>query len=519
MHPLTRRSFVAAGAAIPLSLWIEQSAAAPTKPEHVRHDARSAKGKAMLKIYADAVGKMKAAHSSDPTSWVFQWYTHWVQGAQQPYAAALKAKNDAIAQIFPGNQPNPNRDLAGEMWSNCEAHGLGFDPNGEGMAGFPPQVEDYFLPWHRLFVLHFEQIIRAVSGKTEFTLPYWNYSTADRTIRGVIPPEFTKQNDPLFGPLYVENRNPGVNQGESIEKVAEDMGITNALDLDALLQQVYSFTSQTVQGFDQTLDFGLHGNVHVAVGSDSNMGSIPSAANDPVFWMHHCNIDRLWASWNAGGRINPSMNQQFIFADGNGKRVVTNISEVLDLAKLDYTYDHLERVSGATQSLEAAFVRRRGEKVRASAARISLSQSAVHTPLALAPGVPGEAARSIAARAESLDASGRIFLVVRDLQTDASPNTLYALYLDLPANSTVEQKKAHAVGAINFFHAHMDQPVGHGRMIAGHRVAASFDITGLVQTLRKAGKLSNKPILSIIPIGKPNAAAKPVVGEISIIEV
>ena len=49
MHPLTRRSFVAAGAAIPLSLWIEQSAAAPTKPEHVRHDARSPNGKAMLK--------------------------------------------------------------------------------------------------------------------------------------------------------------------------------------------------------------------------------------------------------------------------------------------------------------------------------------------------------------------------------------------------------------------------------------------------------------------------------------
>jgi hypothetical protein len=98
----------------------------------------------------------------------------------------------------------------------------------------------------------------------------------------------------------------------------------------------------------------------------------------------------------------------------------------------------------------------------------------------------------------------------------ASPSVIY---LDLPANSTVEQKKAHAVGAINFFHAHMDQPVGHGRMVAGHRVAASFDITSLVQSLRKAGKLSDKPILSIIPIGKPNAAAKPVVGEISIIEV
>jgi hypothetical protein len=24
-----------------------------------------------------------------------------------------------------------------------------------------------------------------------------------------------------------------------------------------------------------------------------------SSPNDPVFWLHHCNIDRLWAEWQA----------------------------------------------------------------------------------------------------------------------------------------------------------------------------------------------------------------------------
>ncbi|HKO08858.1 MAG TPA: tyrosinase family protein, partial [Alphaproteobacteria bacterium] len=60
------------------------------------------------------------------------------------------------------------------------------------------------------------------------------------------------------------------------------------------------------QGFCATLDFGLHGNVHVWVGNNQGMASVPWAANDPIFWMHHCNIDRLWASWNKGNCKNPA---------------------------------------------------------------------------------------------------------------------------------------------------------------------------------------------------------------------
>lgn len=29
------------------------------------------------------------------------------------------------------------------------------------------------------------------------------------------------------------------------------------------------------------------------------MGSVPSAAYDPIFFLHHANIDRLWAAWQA----------------------------------------------------------------------------------------------------------------------------------------------------------------------------------------------------------------------------
>jgi tyrosinase len=518
MHIVTRRSFLASATAIPFAVWLKQSLAAQPAKQFIRSDARSAQGQAMLSIYADAVGKMKADPTS-PRSWVFQWYTHWVKGAQQPYQAALKSKNDAIAAIYPGNDPNPTRDLAGEMWSNCEAHGIGIIP--PGAAGFPPQVEDYFLPWHRLYIMYFEQIIRAVSGKADFALPYWNYSTQDQSVRGVIPPQFTQPNDPVFAPLYVQNRNDGVNQGVSVEQIALDMGINNALNLDALLQQDYGFTSDAVQGFNQTLDFGLHGIVHVTVGDDTNMGQIPTAAGDPIFWMHHCNIDRLWASWNAGSGSNPPMNQTFVFADGTGSRVVANLSDVLSLSNLNYSYDQLEPVAPASARpmLAAAFVRQRGEKVRATTGRIALGASAVRASLA-APAAPTP--KALAAHAAALDTNGRMYLVIRDLKTDLQPGTLFAVYLDLPENATKAQKKAHAVGVFNFFHAHADTTMragAHATMTGSHAVAASFDVTTLVQSLRKAGSLSEKPMVSIVPLRKPNTAAKPIVGDISIIEI
>ena len=38
----------------------------------------------------------------------------------------------------------------------------------------------------------------------------------------------------------------------------------------------------------------IHNRVHRWVGGSMQPASSP---NDPVFWLHHCNVDRLWAQW------------------------------------------------------------------------------------------------------------------------------------------------------------------------------------------------------------------------------
>ncbi|KAI9692221.1 MAG: hypothetical protein M1822_006451 [Bathelium mastoideum] len=43
----------------------------------------------------------------------------------------------------------------------------------------------------------------------------------------------------------------------------------------------------------------FHNSMHDFIGSEGHMGTTSIAAFDPVFWMHHCNIDRYLAVWQA----------------------------------------------------------------------------------------------------------------------------------------------------------------------------------------------------------------------------
>jgi tyrosinase len=52
---------------------------------------------------------------------------------------------------------------------------------------------------------------------------------------------------------------------------------------------------------DINLEF-IHNNIHYWVGGSGHMGQIPVACFDPSFYLHHCNIDRLFAIWQS---LNP----------------------------------------------------------------------------------------------------------------------------------------------------------------------------------------------------------------------
>jgi hypothetical protein len=138
---------------------------------------------------------------------------------------------------------------------------------------------ELFLPWHRAFILDYENALRQVSGQ-DVTLPYWDWIGEP-----AIPDIFN--NPPLL-----HGRDPGA----SDQRLPTADEINKAL----LMSDFYVFGgSQLVVGYPTQpgqLD-NLHGYVHLWVGGD--MGDVFTfrSAYDPIFWSHHSNVDRLWAQW------------------------------------------------------------------------------------------------------------------------------------------------------------------------------------------------------------------------------
>lgn len=502
---LTRRKVLTTGASAGAALsigWDDANAQAVS----TRFSATSPQGKQMLVKYAKAVGLMmdnSKFPKSDPRSWDFQWYTHWIPGPQSPWSAVATAKTNMINQVFAGKPPtDPQRQLAQAMWDDCQAHGsIPSDPN------FFQEM--FFCVWHRYFVYYFEQIIRSVLQDQTFTLPYWDYlggTVADLSI----PPEFRVTTSPLFR----NNRNPWVNAGERIDK--QNPG---TLNLNAFNEKIYIDSPAGNTGFCPVLDGNPHGLVHVYTGGQMNMGKIPFAAGDPVFWLHHCNIDRLWESWNRlPGRTNPTWpNRLFPFADGAGKGVKVLPAGANRVALLKYQYDKyyvpkkIVPLSAPGPALVAAAAVSKVTKLAApepvtleDRARVQLAPPSSALATEATP-----AARSLAApSAPTRD----VYLVLGAIMVHDATDTTYNVFLDLPEGASADASDPHYAGTLHFFGA-----AGHeDHQGDGHKTV--FNVTDTVKYLQAKGQLTQAPTVTLIRQGGELGAAKPTVGQIYLLE-
>lgn len=474
---LSRRKLLVGGATISFADWFgSQALAGPTA---VRKNLATAGGQTDLAKYAHGVKLMMARAEADPSGWMFEWYIHAVRSD--------RTKASELARVYPS--ASPRKTLAQQSWSTCQAHG-------------PGTVEDYFLPWHRMYVLYLEATIRTLINDPGFALPYWHYTDPAQR---VLPSQFRQSGSAQWGMLYRPNRNALANGGQPI-----DQGISpTPLNTASLAETTYR-PSGAHSGFCSDLDGGLHGSLHVLVGNGLGMGSVPWAANDPIFWMHHCNIDRMWASWNAHGGCNPAdawLKQTFVFPDGHGNRVVTSVDQVKAIAPLHYSYDRLEP----------------GKKIGACPRPGLVSLLAVPhlavmaKPLALNPAGPVEVTLTapppelagVAPGAAKAPAGGRQFLVIEGLQAAAQPGVLF----DVAVRGA--DGKPRDIGTINFFDAVPAPHEGGMNMpMADPSARAKFFSFDVTDALKGAKGL---PSVTLRAVGRGEVQSKPVVGGIRLV--
>jgi N-acetylneuraminic acid mutarotase len=290
---------------------------------YTRYNVNSPQGMVMLAKYAAAIEIMRTLPAYDKHSWNWWWYTHWVKG----YPAALwdlsmKKKAEVIATL-----PKEYQADAEAVWDGCQAHPT--DPSN------PEHYQQwFFLPWHRLMLLQFEGVVREVLHDEDFTLPYWNPVTGNPDDL-ILPAVFRLPGTTLFN----GTRWFWVNGGERIDNIYRDW-----ISLDALNEKFYIDAPQGSLGFNPRLDQNPHFFTHLALGGD--MAEFSTVGGDPLFYLHHSNIDRLWESWNRLGNTNPTdpkyLNRKFSYGDRSGKRVDLPVSMGDRTAQLGYEYDRYE---------------------------------------------------------------------------------------------------------------------------------------------------------------------------------
>src|SRR3954454_22217358 len=250
--------------------------------------------------YARAIDAMWDRNPDDPLSWQYQAGIHGYQPELDPFAE--------------DGRPRPRPDQQRRYWNQCQ------------------HFSWYFLPWHRGYLGFFEKIVRShvvsLGGPEDWALPYWNYSDSRTQKSRILRREFRDARFPPAAddPRWDGKQNPlarpcravplqNCGEGDESWKRTGDLGIgSDNVSLKCL--QVANFFNEIGDGDESfggpktgfmhdaqspaeqvvgQLEATPHGDIHMCV--NGWMSQFDSAALDPVFWLHHCNIDRLWEVW------------------------------------------------------------------------------------------------------------------------------------------------------------------------------------------------------------------------------
>jgi hypothetical protein len=396
----------------------------------------------------------------------------------RPSIASLSAAQ--ITSLRNGIQVMMNRPTTVTTSYNFQAsmHGTNLTPTTmEEMQSWDQCQHNsfYFFSWHRMYLYFFDRILRAAAGDPNLVLPYWNWSDPTQY---ALPVPFRLPAD-SSNPLYIAppGRPAALDAGTAfLDASTTDFSAafadvsfeTGGLSGNGFGGQADSAPAQfgTANG---DLEMQPHDVVHSALGG--LMGVVDTAAFDPIFYLHHANIDRLWNHWiqQGGGRADPTdsawLNTTFTFYDEAGNAVYLTGAEIVDtVGQLNYRYDD-DPVAQLGKIIIIA------EGAAREATKLEAEPATVRIPLT-------EAARE-ALRRIGREREPRVFLRINDIRTEKPPSYYYAIYLDPPPGEKLDSHTRGFVGNFSLFSMVPHRMPGGKPMAMGDMVA-DYDISRLL---------------------------------------
>lgn len=486
-----------------------------------------------LHWYAIGVREVRKRAFADRTSWRFLAAIHgWHKGLWE------------LLGYLDGTDPAPAAQDESDFFSMCQHSSW------------------YFLPWHRGYLCAFERIIGAAivdaAGPRDWALPYWNYSDGNNPDARTIPAVFLQETMPDGSPnaLYTPYRFGNEQTGAlTVPK--------SGVSLEALKEPKFGSEHMIAGGFGGgrwpvahsgraagMLEGTPHGDVHVAIGGSGEkdgqripglMGSFVTAGLDPIFWLHHCNIDRLWEVWRRreAAHSNPThsawlggpADRPFMVPNPDGSSWHFACSDVVDTTAdpLEYIYDDSDdpfadaeglvesrAVTGMAKAGDVNWEERDTELISANDEAVPLGTEGATAQVP----VPGELLRGAASKmlAETVAPTEveRYFLLLDDIR-GADNMAIYEVYVDygepgqeLPSGLPRET----LIGTLNTFGIEVEADSKNG---AEEGLSRLYNITPVVQQMG----FDEEPDLDrlhirMVPVTQNRDVPAPTIGRIAI---
>ena len=445
----------------------------------------------IIKGYADAVAAMKTLPASNSLSWSYQ---------------ACYPRHGAGPRIRPsGTSVSINR---------------GISPPGTGCSCSSSR---------RWSVLMSSQVVVRPTGPSPTGTTPTRATTACRWPSGL---QRTRSDSP--NPLYTAQRGSGINAGLGLS--AQAISTTAALNC-----QSFTGTSEFAGGIAGPAQFAgatgqlestPHNSVHGQMGG--LMGVVQQAAQDPIFWLHHANIDRLWWKWNkAHGSPTDAawLNESFSFFDASGTQTSRQPKDVIDTEnQLGYTYDDAAPVPAVSPPKAALAVKWPPPWPESQAAPAPVSSGP--GPILHLIGISSEPAHLIGERVDvtvPVDESSlaslldspvagelqrRAFIDLDDIDVQQNPDLVYGVYLNLPPDPTDADVSEDHIGNLSLFGAERAQQPTRDEHAHGYHV--TLEITGVLDRLVSAGQwndphaleVSFRPLTLEVPADRPELVSE-----------
>ena len=513
--------------------------------------------------YAKGVQKMMSRALDDQASW---WFFAAIHGEyvnpNTPWYTKPPSFPDWGFITSPPTVPTtplPSATTQALFWNQCQ-HGSW-----------------YFLPWHRGYLLALEEQLRqdivSLGGPANWALPYWNYFGGANGSQYQMPAAFAAKTlpDGSPNPLYVAMRyGPDANAdiyiptpaGQAAHPGDPNFGYGPVLET-CMANDVYTGSDASTpppgfggpaSGFSHNgsphgnLESNPHDLVHVYVGgeiSNTNYGLMAdpgTAALDPIFYLHHANIDRMWAEWNANGNANPTDPKwlagpirKFVMPWPVAQSWYYTPTQVDNLNKLNYTYEDLvaqaaapatgleQRLNrlGAKAADTKAFaghplqaLPRETELLGANAAPFRIQGVLNHTSVKLDPGVRGKVATSLFKASETA-LPDRVYLKLDNIRGNFDAAVL-GVYVNLPDNAKPGASREFFAGSVALFGLRRAS-VTDGQHV-GEGLTFLLDITSRIDDLHLSagGFAADSLRVSLVPTRALPEQSDITVGRISV---